>query len=85
MKLESLEAKAETLKAVNSAKYKAAGKTHRCEIQIFSMTARYQKTIVLYVKAKSDQDAKVAALKTAIHAGTKCISLSAESAIIQTL
>lgn len=41
--------KAEALKAINTAKHKAAGATHRVEIDIFgAKSGKYKQTIVLY-------------------------------------
>ena len=80
-----LSSKAAALKAINSAKHKAAGRTHRIEVSTFTAKGAYVKTIVFYTTAADESALKTVAVRQAIGAGSKSISHSLDSAIIEAL
>ncbi len=76
---QGLDALAAKIKAENTAKHKALGKTHRVEVNTYTARDVYVRTAVFYVKGEPN----VGAL--AIKAGTKSISSSVMSAKVEAL
>ena len=66
----SLEAKARALLAINCAKHKAAGRTHRIQIRLYG-AKNYLKTIVFYT---STDDPDGWAMRKARELGSRTVS-----------
>jgi hypothetical protein len=77
-----LEARAAAIVATNCAKYKAAGMTHRVELNVFTVRGVYDRTVVFYTPSKPDA---AAIGRLAVRGGTKSISHSFESAKVSEL
>lgn len=74
-----LQAQAAALRAVNSAKHKAAGKTHRTEVHSFSARGRFVQAHVFYTVGVPD------VLKLAQRIGTRCLSATLASSQVEAI
>jgi hypothetical protein len=77
-----LSAQAAALRAINTAKHKAAGLTHRVEFSVCRPNGKYQRTAVVYVLGEPTPE-KI--IQLAIKQGSKSLSASLSSALVSEL